>query len=266
MVTGEWIVDQFEEHRAHVRSVAYRMLGSASEADDAVQETWIRLSRTDVSDIENLRGWLTTVIARVCLDMLRARASRREDSLEDTREPIVFSHASSDRELGDSVGLALLIVLNKLDPAERVAFVLHDVCAMQFDEIAPIVGRSTVAARQLASRARRRVQGASAPEVNLSTQRRVVDTFIAALRAGDVEALVTVLGGNRDWASGAVAYQRAAEHMRPVLIDGRVGLAFAPGGKINRVLIFEFAGETILTAEIITEPDALAELIIEDLP
>jgi RNA polymerase sigma factor (sigma-70 family) len=265
MDTGEWLADQFEEHRAHLRMVAYRMLGSSSEAEDAVQESWIRLSRTDVSDVKNLRGWLTTVIARVCLDMLRARTSRREDSLEAMPEPTVFSRATADHELADSVGLALLVVLDKLDPAERVAFVLHDVCAMQFDEIAPIVGRSTAAARQLASRARRRVQGASAPEIHLSTQRRVVDTFIAALRAGDVEALVTVLGGNRDWASGAIAFQRAAEHMRPVLIDGRVGLAFAPGGKINRVLIFEFAGATIRDAEIITEPEALAELVIEDL-
>ena len=266
MATSEWLADQFEEHRSHLRMVAYRMLGSASEAEDAVQETWIRLSRTDVSDIQNLRGWLTTVVARVCLDLLRARTSRREDPIEATPEPTVFPQATADHELADSVGLALLVVLDKLEPAERVAFVLHDVCAMQFDEIAPIVGRSTVAARQLASRARRRVQGASVPEIHLSTQRRVVETLIAALRAGDVEALVTVLGGNRDWASGAVAYRSAAAHMRPVLIDGRVGLALAPGGKLNRVLIFEFAGETIRNAEVITEPEALAELLIEDLP
>ena len=266
MVTGEWLADQFQAHRAHLRTVAYRMLGSASEAEDAVQETWIRLSRTDTSDVENLRGWLTTVIAHLCLDVLRARTSRREDSIEDAPEPATFSDATEDYELAEEVGLALLVVLDKLDPAERVAFVLHDVCAMQFDEIAPIVGRSTAAARQLASRARRLVQGASAPEINLSTQRHVVETFIAALRAGDVEALVTVLGGNREWASGAIAFRSAAEHMRPVLIDGRVGLAFAPGGKINRVLIFEFAGATIRNAEVITEPDALAELVIEDLP
>jgi len=265
MATSDWLAEQFEEHRTHLRSVAYRMLGSPSEADDAVQETWLRLSRTDVSDIKNLPGWLTTVLARLCLDMLRARTSRREDSLEATPEPTVFSRVTADHELKDSVGVALLIVLDKLDPAERVAFVLHDVCSMQFDEIAPIVGRSAVATRQLASRARRRVQGASAPEVNLSTQRSVVDAFIAALRAGDVEALVTVLGGNREWASGAVAFQRAAEHMRPVLVDGFVGLALAPGGKINRVLIFEFAGATIRDAEIITEPEALAELSIQEL-
>lgn len=266
METGERLADDFEEYRAQLRMAAYRMLGSASEADDAVQETWIRLSRSDASEIENLRGWLTTVTARLCLDMLRARTSRREDPLETTPEPTVFSRATADRELADEVGLALLVVLDKLEPAERVAFVLHDVCAMPFDEIAPIVGRSTAAARQLASRARRRVRGASAPEIPLATQRHVVDTFIAALRAGDVEALVTVLGGNREWASGAVAFQRAAEHMRPVLIDGRVGLAFAPGGTINRVLIFDFAGTTIRDAEIIIEPEALAELVIDELP
>jgi RNA polymerase sigma-70 factor, ECF subfamily len=199
---------------------------------------------------------LSTVVARVCLDMLRARTSRREDSREATPEPTVFSRATAIRELTDSVGLALLVVLDKLDPAERVAFVLHDVCAMQFDEIALIVGRSTAAARQLASRARPRVQGASAPEIHLLTQRRVVDTFIAALRAGDVEALVTVLGGNREWASGAVAFQRVAEHMRAVLIDGRVGLALAPRGH----------DQSRADAEIVTDPDALAELVIEDPP
>ena len=183
--------------------------------------------------------------------------------------------------LANSVGLALLVILDTLEPAERLAFVLHDLFAMPFDEIAPIVGRSTAAARQLASRARRRVQGASAPEVDLATQRRVVDAFIAALRAGDMEALVAVLDpdvvarvdggasqirGAREWARGAVAFQRAAEHMRPVLIDGRVALALAPGGKIARVLVFGFAGATIREAEVVTEPDALSELAIEDLP
>jgi RNA polymerase sigma-70 factor (ECF subfamily) len=271
----------FEEHRSHLRQVAYRMLGSASEADDAVQEAWIKLARTDTSAVENLRAWLTTVVARVCLDILRTRTSRREEPLATAPEPTVTSPAVADRELADSVGLALLIVLDKLDPAERLAFVLHDLFAMPFDEIGPIVGRSSSAARQLASRARRRVQGASAPEVDLATQRRVVDAFIAALRAGDMEALVAVLDpevvarvdggasqirGAREWASGAVAFQRAAEHMRPVLVDGRVALALAPGGKIARVLVFAFSGTSIREAEIITEPDALAELVIEDLP
>ena len=270
----------FEEHRGHLRLVAHRMLGSATEADDAVQEAWLKLTRADTSAVENLRAWLTTVVARVCLDMLRTRTSRREEPLAAAPEPTVASRATADRELADSVGLALLVVLDKLDPAERLAFVLHDLFAMPFDEIAPIVGRSSAAARQLASRARRRVQGASAPEVDLATQRRVVDAFLAALRAGDMEALVAVLDpdvavrvdattqvrGAREWARGAVAFQRAAVHMRPVLVDGRVALALAPGGKIARVLVFSFAGETIRDAEVVAEPDALAELVIEDLP
>jgi RNA polymerase sigma-70 factor (ECF subfamily) len=239
------------------------MLGSANEADDAVQETWLKLANADVSGVENLGGWLTTVVARTCLDMLRHRTSRREAPLADAPEQV---SAPADRELADEVGRALMVVLDKLDPAERIAFVLHDLVAMSFDEIAPIVNRSTAAARQLASRARRRVQGASAPPVDLATQRRVVDAFIAAMRAGDVEALVAVLGGNREWATGAIQFQKAAEQMRPVLVDGFMGLAWMPGGKVTRVLIFEFAGETIRTAEIITEPDAVAELVVEPLP
>ena len=271
----------FEEHRSHLRLVAHRMLGSAAEADDAVQEAWLKLSRADTSAVENLRGWLTTVVARVCLDMLRSRTSRREEPIAAAPEAAVAPGAALDRELADSVGLALLVVLDKLDPAERLAFVLHDLFAMPFEEIAPIVGRSVAAARQLASRARRRVQGASAPEVELATQRRVVDAFIAALRAGDMEALVAVLDpdvvgrvdggaaatrGAREWARGAVAFQRAAEHMRPMLVDGRVALAFAPGGKVVRVVMFGFAGATIRDVEVVSEPDALAELEIVDLP
>jgi len=278
-VTG--LAASFEEHRSHLRQVAYRMLGSGTEADDAVQEAWLKLTRADISAVENLRGWLTTVVARVCLDMLRSRTSRREEPLAAAPEPTVGSPAMAERELADSVGLALLIVLDRLDPAERLAFVLHDLFAMPFDEIAPIVGRSTAAARQLASRARRRVQGASAPEVELATQRRLVDSFLAALRAGDMEALVAVLDpdvvvrvddgagpirGAREWARGAIAFQRAAEHIRPVLIDGRVALALAPGGKLARVLVLGFAGATICDAEVISEPDALAELAIEELP
>ena len=237
------------------------MLGSTTEADDAVQEAWLKLTRADTSTVENLRGWLTTVVARQCLDMLRHRTSRREDALETAREP----HAEDKRELADSVGLAVLVVLDKLEPAERIAFVLHDLCAMAFEDIAPIVNRAPAATRQLASRARRRVQGATAPEIDVATQRRVVDAFISALRAGDVEALVAVLGGNREWATGAIAYRKATELMRPVMIDGRIGLAFAPKGAIARVLVFDFDGETIRTADIVTEPEALAELAIEDL-
>jgi RNA polymerase sigma-70 factor (ECF subfamily) len=269
----------FEEHRSHLRVVAYRMLGSASEADDAVQESWIKLTRADTSAVENLRGWLTTVVARVCLDMLRSRTSRREEPLAAAPEPTTASSAA-DRELSESVGLAVLVVLDKLDPAERLAFVLHDLCAMSFDEIAPIVGKSVGAARQLASRARRRVQGASAPEVDLATQRSVVEAFLAALRAGDVEALVAVLApdvlahvdganhvrGAREWARGAVAFQKLALQVRPVLVDGRVGLAFAPGGVVARVLQFDFAGATIVETEVVIDPGALAELTIEELP
>src|SRR6187401_2163046 len=192
MPTPEQLAEQFEQHRAHLRAVAYRMLGSASETEDAVQESWIRLGRTDVSAVENLRAWLTTVVSRVCLDMLRTRASRREDSL-DTHVPdpvitLADADPESDAMLADSVGLALLVVLEALEPAERLAFVLHDVFGMTFDEIAPIVDRSVVAARQLASRARRRVQGqAPTSETDRQEQRRVLDAFLAAARNGDFE-------------------------------------------------------------------------------
>lgn len=256
----------FEEHRSHLRGVAFRMLGSGAEADDAVQNAWLKVTRSDTAAVENLRAWLTTVVSRVCLDMLRSRTSRREDALESAPEHGEAPSAIADRELAETVGTAAMIVLDQLAPPERIAFVLHDMFGMSFDEIAPIVSRTPPAARQLASRARRRVQGAAAPEIELPVQRRVVDSFIAALRAGDVQALVAVLGGNEEWAKGAIAFRRATEHMRSVLVDGRVGLALAPGGKIQRVLIFTFVGETIKDAEIITEPDAIAELVIEDLP
>src|SRR5512142_753461 len=198
MPTPEWLAGQFEEHRPHLRAVAYRMLGSASEAEDAVQEGWIRLGRTDVSAVENLRAWLTAVVARVCLDMLRARTSRREDPLNVHVPDPVITGADADPEsdaiLADSVGLALLVVLETLEPAERLAFVLHDVFGMTFDEIAPIVDRSSAAARQLASRARRRVQRrAPSADPDLREQRRVLEAFMAAGRDGDFERLVTVL-------------------------------------------------------------------------
>lgn len=272
------LATSFEEHRTHLRQVAYRMLGSASEADDAVQEAWLKLSRADTSEVVNLRGWLTTVTARVCLDALRSRSSRREAPLDDAPEPTT----TDDRALAEAVGQALMLVLNKLDPAERLAFVLHDSCAMSFEQIASIVGKSPAATRQLASRARRRIHDASVPQVALATQRTLVESFIAALRAGDIEGLIAVLdpeavvrvdGGTevqvtdaRTWATGAVAYKGAAQHMRPVLVDGMVALALAPGGKLARILVFGFAGTTIRGAEVITEADALAELAIEDLP
>src|SRR5262245_58136671 len=185
MPSPEWLAEQFEQHRAHLRAVAYRMLASTSEADDAVQESWIRLGRTDVSDVQSLRAWLTTVVARVCLDMLRTRTSRRENPLDSHVPDPVITRADdspeADAVLADSVGLALLVVLEKLEPAERLAFVLHDVFGMTFEEIAPVVDRSVAATRQLASRGRRRVQGqAPTPDTDLRTQRRVVDAFLAA--------------------------------------------------------------------------------------
>src|SRR5918911_2895215 len=193
----EWIAQQFEEHRTHLKAVAYRMLGSLSEADDAVQEAWVRLSRTD-DDIDNLRAWLTTVVARVCLNMLRSRESRREQAGSPrVPDPIVDPEDGTSPEhealLADSIGLALFVVLEKLNPAERLAFVLHDVFAVPFAEIAPIVDRSPDAARQLASRARRRVQGTPVPDADLKAQREVVDAFQAAAREGDFERLLSVL-------------------------------------------------------------------------
>src|ERR671917_389044 len=200
----DWLADRFEEHRGHLRAVAYRMLGSLSEADDAVQEAWLRLSRSDTSSIENLGGWLTTVVGRVCLNMLRSRSSRREEPLGEPQmgvhvpDPIVSRADGLDPEhealLADSVGLALLVVLKTLAPAERLAFVLHDIFAVPFDEIAPVVDRSPEAARQLGSRARRRVQGeAAVPDADLDTQWEVVDAFLAAAREGDFDRLVAVL-------------------------------------------------------------------------
>ena len=199
MPENTWLTDAFESHRGHLRAVAYRMLGSVSEADDAVQEAWVRMNRSDTSAVENLGGWLTTVVARVCLNMLRSRTARREDPLDwHVPDPIVSPIERTDPEqqalLADSVGLALLVVLETLPPAERLAFVLHDMFAVPFDDIAPIVGRSATAARQLASRARRRVQGAApAPDADVARQRKVVDAFFAAARGGDFEALVAVL-------------------------------------------------------------------------
>src|SRR5437870_5514180 len=199
MDSRDWLAERFEESRAHLRAVAYRMLGSGSEADDAVQEAWLRVSRSDPSDVENLGGWLTTIVARLCLDMLRSRTARREEPLDaDVLGPVVGREDSTDPErealLADAVGPALLVVLETLAPSERVAFVLHDMFDLPFDEIAPIVGRTPAAARQLASRARRRVQGAAAvPDADLTRQRAVVDAFLAASRGGDFDALLAVL-------------------------------------------------------------------------
>jgi len=270
----------FEQHRSHLRGVAYRMLGSLAEADDAVQEAWLRLDRADPSDVANPRGWLTTVIARVCLDMLRTRASRRDEPLDPRADRPEASDAEQELMLADSVGLALLVVLDKLEPAERLAFVLHDLVGMPFDEIATIVARSPVAVRQLASRARRRVQGSRPPDADLASQRHVVETFIAALRRGDVEGLIAILDpevvgrasddkgnvrevrGARTWASGAVAFAQLANHMAPALIDGSVGLVMAPNGRLLRALRFTFEGGRIARAEVIADHARLDALDI----
>src|SRR5436305_2614807 len=251
----QWLAEQFEENRDHLRAVAYRMLGSASEADDAVQESWLHVSRSGTGDVRNLGGWLTTVVARVCLDMLRSRRSRREEPVgTDLPEPVAGRAAGTDPEhealLADSVGPALLVVLDTLAPAERLAFVLHDMFAVPFDEIAPIVGRSPAAARQLASRARRRVQGpAAAPDADPGRQREVVDAFLAASRGGDFDALLALLdpdvvlradgtavrAGAPGEARGAVAvagtFSGRARVAQPALVDGMAGAVWAPGGR-----------------------------------
>lgn len=268
----------FEQHRSHLRGVAYRMLGSLAEADDAVQEAWLRLDRAAPSDVANPRGWLTTTVARVCLDMLRTRTSRREESLDPRADRPSSADAEQELMLADSVGLALLVVLDKLEPAERLAFVLHDLFGMPFDEIAEIVSRSPDATRQLASRARRRVQGSPPPDVDLASQRQIVETFIAAVRRGDVEALIEILDpdvigragddtgkvrevrGARNWASGAVGFGKFAIHMTPALIDGAVGLLLAPKGKLARALRFAFAEGRIARVDVIVDPAHLAAL------
>jgi RNA polymerase sigma factor (sigma-70 family) len=287
---SEWISGQFEAHRAHLRAVAYRLLGSSSEADDAVQEVWLRLSRTGAAGIENLGGWLTTVVGRVCLDMLRSRRSRREEPFAaDAPEPAASGTAGSNPEqeavLADSVGLALLVVLERLAPAERLAFVLHDMFAVPFEEIAPIVGRSVAATRQLASRARRRVRiGSAAPDPGLVRQRDVVETFLAALRAGDLERLLAVLDpdlvvradmpggapsevrGAAVWAKGAVAYGHLAQSVELALVDGAVGLVMAPKGRLTRALTFTIANGRITTIEVIGDPERLRELDFSVIP
>ena len=273
----------FEEHRAHLRGVAYRMLGSLAEADDAVQEAWLRLERAAPSDVANPRGWLTTVVARVCLDMLRSRTSRREEPLEARGdEGAAGADAEKELMLADSVGLALLVVLDKLDPAERVAFVLHDMFGVPFDEIATLVQRSPEAARQLASRARRRVQGSRPPDAVLDAQRHTVETMVAALRRGDVPGLIAILdpgvvldaadvGGAetrgaaevaRRWTEGATAFARFADFFTIAVIDGSVGLVMAPKGRPVRALRFTFDGDRVARAEIIADRARLDALDI----
>jgi len=298
MPTPEQLAEQFEEHRPHVRAVAYRMLGSVSEAEDAVQEAWVRLSRTDVSGVDNLRGWLTTVVGRVCLDMLRTRASRREEPLDENAEdaeravhvpdPIVRAISrrdegpETDAILADSVGLALLVVLEKLEPAERLAFVLHDVFGMTFEEIAPIVDRSVVATRQLASRARRRVQGqAPTSDADLRKQRRVVDAFLAAVHDGDFEALVAVLDpaivlradggavrgmsrlvrGAQAVVAQAATFSKLGLSNQVVLVNGNIGVVSRlPDGRLLSVIGFTIAGGKVVEMDILADPDRLSRL------
>jgi RNA polymerase sigma-70 factor (ECF subfamily) len=282
----EWLAERFEEHRARLRAVAYRMLGSLSEADDAVQEAWLRLSQADTSDVENLGGWLTTVVARVSLNMLRSRRSRREEPLGVRQpEPIIDRAEGTDPEhqalLADSVGLALLVVLETLPPAERLAFVLHDMFAVPFNEIAPIVERSPEAARQLASRARRRVQGErTVPDADLDRQREVVDAFMAAARKGDFAALVAVLdpdvvvradmgaipGASREIrgaetvASQALMYSRHGVLAHPALINGVAGAVSLRDGKPISVGAFTVRGGKIVAIDILADPERLSQL------
>jgi RNA polymerase sigma-70 factor, ECF subfamily len=293
-----WLTQRFEENRPRLRGVAYRLLGSLSEAEDAVQEAWLRLNRTDTTSVDNLGAWLTTVVSRLCLDMLRSRKSRREEPIAaQVSEPSVVRGEGADPEseavLADSVGVALLVVLETLTPAERLAFVLHDLFAMPFDEIGSIVGRSPAATKQLASRARRRVRGSPAPsDADKARQREVVDAFLRAAHEGDLEGLLAVLDpdaviridgaariafgaadaaattrelrGASTWATQMIALSRGLRprFVQPALINGSVGVILAPRGKLSRALIFTFANAKVLQVEVIGDPARLRELDI----
>lgn len=280
----EALAQRFETHRAHLRSVAYRMLGSLSEADDAVQEAWLRLSRSGGTGIDNLPGWLTTVVARVCLDLLRTRGSRRDRPvgvhLRESVERADDAPGPADEALmADSVGLAMLVVLDTLEPAERLAFVLHDVFAVPFEEIAAIVDRSPAAARQLASRARRRVQGSTVvPDVDAARHRRVVAAFLAASRAGDFEGLLAVLDpgvvlrvdprtpaasevrGAATVAGQARFHAERAPFSRLVLVDGAAGIVVAPRGRLVLAMRFHTEGERVTAIDVLTSPESLGAL------
>jgi RNA polymerase sigma factor (sigma-70 family) len=284
----DWQAREFEEHRAYLEAVAYRMLGSLSEAEDAVQDSWFRLNRSETNKVENMRGWLTTVVARVCLDMLRTRRARREDLVgAELPEPIVTLPANGPEDetlLADSVGLALLVVLDTLTPAERLAFVLHDMFGMPFEEVAPIVERSPAATRQLASRARRRVRGATpVPDPDLTRQREVVDAFLAAARNGDFDALLAVLdpdvvfradrgrsavSGAPSIVTGAVAVAeqvlarapRFAGFARPAVVNGSAGLIVIPRDRPIAVIGFTVARGRIAEIDLVADPDKLTAL------
>ncbi|MEU6371402.1 RNA polymerase sigma factor SigJ [Streptomyces sp. NPDC046931] len=286
----ELLAERFQTQRGHLRAVAYRMLGSLGEAEDAVQETWLRLSRSDVSEVTNLAGWLTTVVGRICLDMLRSRAARREEPMADTfvPDPVVTPLERVDPEqevlLADSVGLALLVVLETLEPAERLAFVLHDMFAVPFDDIAPIVARTSTATRQLASRARRRVQSAEpASDPDPGRQREAVEAFLAASRAGDFDALVAVLDpdvvlradsgplvsgvaaskvvrGATSVAKGALMFRQYSPHARLALVNGAIGLVTAPEGRLMSVMGITVVGGRVTGIYILSDPERLERL------
>ncbi|MEU8297107.1 RNA polymerase sigma factor SigJ [Micromonospora sp. NPDC048909] len=292
MNESDWLTERFEEHRSRLRAVAYRMLGSVAEADDAVQEAWLRVSRAETGDVVNLGAWLTTVTARICLNVLRSREHRREEPL-DVRvpDPIVSPESGVDPEqealLADSVGLALLVVLETLTPAERLAFVLHDMFAVPFEEIAPMVARSPAAARQLASRARRRVQGqAPVPDPDLTRQRDVVDAFFAASRHGDFDALVAVLHpdvvlradggagparqtvtihGARQVAAQAVMFTRLAPFVRPALVNGAAGVVVTANGRPLSIMGFTVADGRIVAIDVLSDPERLRQLDLNGL-
>jgi RNA polymerase sigma factor (sigma-70 family) len=283
MGENDWLAERFEEQRTHLRAVAYRMLGSQAEADDAVQDTWIRASGAETNEVDNLGGWLTTIVARVCLNMLRSRNVRREESLEvhlpdPVIRPVEEPGPESEALLADSVGLALLVVLDSLVPAERLAFVLHDMFELPFDEIAPMVGRSPAAARQLASRARHRVRGAEIPDSDIARQRTVVDAFFLAARSGDFDALVALLhpdvilrvdsGPSRPAAStivrGAAAVARKARLganpaavLHPALINGAAGVVITLDGRPHGVMAFTVVNDQVVELDIIADPERI---------
>ncbi|HET9898649.1 MAG TPA: sigma-70 family RNA polymerase sigma factor [Streptosporangiaceae bacterium] len=301
MAESDWLTAAFEEHRDHLRAVAYRMLGSISDADDAVQDTWLRLTGADIGNVENLGGWLTTVVARVSLNMLRSRRNRHEDPVGDSWPSTaqapdgtattaatasvtqLAGNPEDEAVLADSVGLAMLVVLDTLTPAERIAFVLHDLFAMPFSEVAAVLGRSTEASRQLASRARRRVRGAPSPDhsADLARQRAVTEAFLAATRQGDFEALVALLDsevslitdaaaapagrplrlrGLEAVSKGAIASAVRARHSQLALVDGRPGIVFAPAGKLQVVLLLTVSAERKITMiDVIADPDRLRQ-------
>jgi len=278
----EWLAQRFEENRPQLRGIAYRMLGSIADAEDAVQETWLRLSRTENNQIDNMRGWLTTVVGRICLDMLRSRGLKREESLEVAIPDFVVNREGNPEdavELADSIGLALLVVLDTLTPAERLAFVLHDMFAVPFEEIAALIGRSSTAARKLASRARKRVQVATMPDKDTARQREVVDAFVAAAHTGDFESLIAVLDpkvvlladrapalkgirGAAAVAKQALEFAKLVQKTQPVLVNGTPGIiSWLPNGKPMAVLGFVVSNDRIAEIYVVSDPNRLRSVV-----